>query len=111
MAVSVSMASNGVLASDLWYKALCASTGGTATSATGVAVKILSDSGSGATSDIISGVNWVVSQYQASGRPSIGVMALGGGASAALDAAVSAAVNVGVSIVVTAGNHSFCFLE
>ncbi|KAF8757586.1 peptidase [Rhizoctonia solani] len=38
--------------------ALCAEAGGTATSASGVAVKILSDSGSGTTSSLISGINW-----------------------------------------------------
>lgn len=68
-------------------------------------MKVLSDSGSGSNSDVISGVNWVVARKQASGRPSIGVLALGGGASTALDNAVSAAVNAGVSMIVTAGNY------
>ncbi|CAE6468792.1 unnamed protein product [Rhizoctonia solani] len=83
--------------------ALCPEAGGTATSASGVAVKILSDSGSGTTSSIISGINWAVQQYQSTGRPSIGVMALGGAGSAALDNAVSGAINAGFHMVVTAG--------
>ncbi|CAE6442999.1 unnamed protein product [Rhizoctonia solani] len=83
--------------------ALCAEAGGTATSASGVAVKVLSDSGSGTTSAIISGINWAVQQYQSIGRPSIGVMAIAGAASTALDNAVAAAVNAGFHMVVTAG--------
>ncbi|CAE6536630.1 unnamed protein product [Rhizoctonia solani] len=83
--------------------ALCAEAGGTATSAAGVAVKVLSDTGSGTTSDIISGINWAVQQYQSSGRPSIGVMAIAGSGSAALDNVVAAAVSAGFHMVVTAG--------
>ncbi|CAE6453773.1 unnamed protein product [Rhizoctonia solani] len=90
--------------------ALCAEAGGTATSASGVAVKVLSDSGSvlsdsgsGTTSAIISGINWAVQQYQLIGRPSIGVMAIAGAASTAMDNAVAAAVNAGFHMVVTAG--------
>ncbi|CAE7179202.1 unnamed protein product [Rhizoctonia solani] len=83
--------------------ALCAEAGGTATSASGVAVKVLSDSGSGTTSAIISGINWAVQQYQSTNRPSIGVIALAGAASTALDNAVTAAVNAGFHTVVTAG--------
>ncbi|KAJ1306561.1 hypothetical protein OPQ81_007562 [Rhizoctonia solani] len=83
--------------------ALCAEAGGTATSASGIAVKILSDAGSGTTSAIISGINWAVQQYQSTSRPSIGVLAIGGPATTALDNAVAAAVNAGFHIVVTAG--------
>ncbi|GAB1518493.1 hypothetical protein RhiTH_001552 [Rhizoctonia solani] len=83
--------------------ALCAEAGGTATSASGVAVKILSDSGSGTTSSLISGINWAVQQYQSTNRPSIGALALGGPASVSLDNAVAAAVNAGLHMVVTAG--------
>ncbi|KAF8705192.1 peptidase S8 family, partial [Rhizoctonia solani] len=83
--------------------ALCAEAGGTATSASGVAVKILSDSGSGTTSSLISGINWAVQQYRSTNRPSIGALALGGPASVALDNAVAAAVNAGLHMVVTAG--------
>ncbi|KAH7335532.1 peptidase S8/S53 domain-containing protein, partial [Rhizoctonia solani] len=83
--------------------ALCAEAGGTATSASGVAVKVLSDSGSGTTSAIISGINWAVQQRQSTGRPSVGVMAIAGAASTAMDNAVAAAVNAGFHMVVTAG--------
>jgi hypothetical protein len=54
-----------------------------------VAVKVLSDTGSGAYSDVISGVDWSFAQFLASGTPSIATMSLGGPISAALDSAVS----------------------
>ncbi|QRV73779.1 cuticle-degrading protease [Ceratobasidium sp. AG-Ba] len=83
--------------------AICAETGATATSAKAIAVKVLSDSGSGTVSQIISGVNWVATQPQTTMRPAIAVLALGGGASAALDSAVKGAISKGVHTVVTAG--------
>ncbi|CUA78330.1 hypothetical protein RSOLAG22IIIB_07003 [Rhizoctonia solani] len=84
-------------------QALCAEAGGTATSASGVGVKVLADSGSGTTSVIISGINWAVQQYQSTSRPSVGVMAIAGAASTAMDNAVAAAVNAGFHMIVTAG--------
>lgn len=44
----------------------------------------------GAVSDIVSGLNFALTQSQASGRPSIVSMSLGGSASRALDNAVAA---------------------
>lgn len=43
---------------------------GVAKAANIIAVKILSDAGSGSVSDIVSGLNWVASSVAASGRPS-----------------------------------------
>lgn len=43
---------------------------GIATQATIVAVKVCSDSGSCATSDIVSGVNYALAQFKANGKPS-----------------------------------------
>ncbi|KAG8937172.1 subtilisin-like serine protease [Tulasnella sp. 418] len=71
-----------------------------------IAVKVLSDSGSGATSGIVAGINWVVSQARASGRPSVISMSLGGGADTTLDNAVTSAINAGVHVVVAAGNSN-----
>ncbi|KAF8662099.1 hypothetical protein AX16_001209 [Volvariella volvacea WC 439] len=71
-----------------------------------IAVKVLSDSGSGSWNDIISGLNWVLSQAQASGRPSIVSMSLGGGVNTAVDSAVTALTNGGVHVVVSAGNSN-----
>lgn len=83
----------------------CASTAagtiwGIAKSAEVVGVKVLSDSGSGSTSGVISGMNWVASQ----GSGSVASMSLGGGYSAASNAAVQAMTDAGVTVVVAAGN-------
>ncbi|KAG5644929.1 hypothetical protein DXG03_007394 [Asterophora parasitica] len=50
----------------------------------------------------ISGINWVVQAAQASGRPSVILLAIAGSASAALDNAVTSASLAGVHIVVAA---------
>ena len=57
--------------------------------ATIVAVKVLSDSGSGPISDIISGVNYAYNRFQSNRAPSVATMSLGGAKSDALDSAVS----------------------
>jgi len=70
-----------------------------------IAVKVLGDLGFGTTADVISGVNWVANQHNAS-KKSVGNMSLGGGAAATLDAAVVAAVDKGVHLAVAAGNDN-----
>ncbi|QRV90481.1 cuticle-degrading protease [Ceratobasidium sp. AG-Ba] len=82
------------------------STYGIAKQAKLIAVKVLSDSGSGTTSDIIAAINWVVSAVQASGRPSIAMTSLGGPANTALDSAVSNAISKGIHFVVAAGSSN-----
>jgi len=79
---------------------------GVAKSAHIIAVKVLSDAGSGSVADIVSGLNFVLSSAQASGRPSIVSMSLGGGASTALDNAVATLTNGGVHVAVAAGNSN-----
>ncbi|KAF8063398.1 serine protease [Lyophyllum atratum] len=79
---------------------------GVAKSASIIAVKVLSDSGSGAVSDIVSGLNWVLSSAQSSGRPSIVSMSLGGSASTAMDNAVASLTAGGVHVAVAAGNSN-----
>ncbi|KDQ17699.1 hypothetical protein BOTBODRAFT_155761 [Botryobasidium botryosum FD-172 SS1] len=79
---------------------------GLATSANLIAVKVLSDAGSGSTSDIISGINWVASSAKSSGRPSIANLALGGSASQPLDDAVNNAIKQGVHVTTTVGNSN-----
>lgn len=69
-----------------------------------IAVKVLSDDGSGSTSNIIAGLNYVVAQYRQNGIPSIISMSLGGAANTPLDQAVNAAINAGIHTVVAAGN-------
>ncbi|KAI0778227.1 serine protease [Trametes elegans] len=79
---------------------------GVAKKANLIAVKVLSDGGSGTVSDIISGLSWVGQQATASGRPSIASLSLGGGASSALDSAVTALTTQGVHVTVAAGNSN-----
>ncbi|WP_045464326.1 S8 family peptidase [Vibrio hyugaensis] len=68
-----------------------------------VGVRVLSCSGSGSTSGVIAGVDWVAAN--ASG-PSVANMSLGGGQSVALDSAVQSVVQSGVSFMLAAGNSN-----
>lgn len=77
---------------------------GVAKKVTLIAVKVLSDSGSGSTAGIISGVDWVASQAQ--GRKCVANMSLGGGFSQASNDAVDRCVNAGVVMSVSAGNDN-----
>ncbi|KAF8639361.1 hypothetical protein AX17_001550 [Amanita inopinata Kibby_2008] len=79
---------------------------GVAKAASIIAVKVLSDQGSGFVSDIVSGLNWVQSQVSASGRPSVVSMSLGGSASTSLDDAVASLTNSGIHVSVAAGNSN-----
>lgn len=81
------------------------STYGMAKAASLVAVRVLGCTGSGSTSGVIAGLDWVV-QDHAAGVPAVLNMSLGGGASASLDAAVQAVINDGVTVVVAAGNSN-----
>ncbi|HJQ69684.1 MAG TPA: S8 family peptidase [Blastocatellia bacterium] len=67
------------------------------------AVRVLSCSGSGSTSGVIAGVNWVTSNHI---DPAVANMSLGGGASSALDTAVNNSINAGVTYAVAAGNSN-----
>ncbi|TQK72404.1 S8 family peptidase [Nocardioides sp. SLBN-35] len=70
-----------------------------------VAVRVLDCGGSGATSGVIAGLDWVVANHQP-GRPAVANMSLGGGASTALDSAVKRVVADGVTMAVAAGNEN-----
>ena len=74
---------------------------GVAKSAAIVAVRVLDCSGSGTTSGVIAGVDWVTANHTG---PAVANMSLGGGASQALDDAVSASIASGVTYSVAAGN-------
>ncbi|MGA0863142.1 MAG: S8 family peptidase [Ilumatobacteraceae bacterium] len=69
-----------------------------------VAVRVLDCNGSGYTSSVIAGINWVVASHP--GGPAVINMSLGGGANSALDDAVNAAAAAGIVVVVAAGNSS-----
>jgi subtilisin family serine protease len=67
------------------------------------AVRVLNCNGSGTTSGVIAGVDWVTGNH-AAGAPAVANMSLGGGASSSLDTAVQNSINDGVSYAVAAGN-------
>lgn len=77
---------------------------GVAKSSTVVAVRVLDCNGSGYTSGVVAGINWVVANHP--GGPGIINMSLGGPANTALDAAVSDATAAGLVVAVAAGNSS-----
>ena len=79
---------------------------GAAKEANLIAVKVLSDSGSGSTSGIIDGIDWMVGRAGTTGRPSIANMSLGGGFSQATNNAVASATAAGITVVVAAGNDN-----
>src|SRR2546425_2281078 len=78
---------------------------GGAKNVTLVAVRVLDCNGSGSTSGVISGVDWVTSNHLA-GQPAVANMSLGGGASSALDTAVNNSINDGVTYSIAAGNSN-----
>jgi len=79
---------------------------GFAKQATLIAVKVLGDNGSGTIAGIIEGIQFVTKRQKSTGKPSLGNMSLGGGASSSLDQAVNAAVDGGLTLVVAAGNDN-----
>lgn len=76
---------------------------GVAKAASVVPVRVLDCNGSGSTSGVIAGIDWVVAQ-----NPTRAVvnMSLGGVASTAMDNAVTKATNAGLMVVVAAGNNN-----
>jgi len=66
-----------------------------------VAVRVLDCSGSGSTSGVIAGIDWVTANHTA---PAVANMSLGGGASTALDNAVNNSIASGVTYAIAAGN-------
>ena len=71
------------------------------------AVKVLSDNGSGSTSNIIAALDWILQKRNVLWA-GIGIvnMSLGGGVNTALDNAVNKLLNNGIVVVVAAGNSS-----
>lgn len=69
-------------------------------------LQVLGADGSGATSDIVDGIQFAMTSAAASGKPSVISMSLGGGVSRALDQAVTAATGAGIHVVVAAGNEA-----
>ena len=67
------------------------------------AVRVLSCTGSGSTSGVIAGVDWVTGNHQS---PAVANMSLGGGVSTALDNAVRNSIGSGVTYAIAAGNSN-----
>ena len=67
------------------------------------AVRVLNCNGSGTTSGVITGVDWVTTNHIS---PAVANMSLGGGASTALDNAVINSINSGVTYAIAAGNSN-----
>ena len=78
---------------------------GVAKGASIIPVRVLSCSGSGTTSGVIAGLDWIRSNHPAN-IPGVANMSLGGSASSSLDLAVRNLVNSGVTVVVAAGNSA-----
>ena len=76
---------------------------GIATDALVVPVRVLDCSGSGLTSGILAGLNFV-SAYPLNGKRAVVNLSLGGAPSALLDSAVNSLINQGIVVVVAAGN-------
>ncbi|MDR6977448.1 subtilisin family serine protease [Streptomyces sp. 3330] len=74
---------------------------GVAKKARVVAVRVLDDTGAGTTAQAIAGIDWVTRHAH---RPAVANLSLGGGYSAALDAAVRDSIRSGVTYTVAAGN-------
>jgi len=70
-----------------------------------VAVRVLNCSGSGTTSGVIAGIDWVTSNHMGT-NPAVANMSLGGGASTSLDNAVAKSIADGVTYAIAAGNSN-----
>lgn len=66
-------------------------------------VRVLDCNGSGTTSGVVAGINWVTTNHT---KPAVANMSLGGGASQTLDTALRNSVAAGVVHVVAAGNET-----
>jgi serine protease len=76
---------------------------GVAKGVTLVPVRVLDCNGSGATSGVIAGVDWVTANRK---NPAVANMSLGGSISTALDAAVRSSIAAGVTYALAAGNSN-----
>lgn len=76
---------------------------GVAKSAALVPVRVLGCTGSGSTSGVIAGVDWVAANAS---KPAVANMSLGGGYYSPLNSALAGAVAKGVTVVVAAGNSN-----
>jgi subtilisin family serine protease len=83
---------------------IAGTTYGVAKSTRVVAVRVLDCAGSGFSSSVVAGINWVIQSHP--GGAGIINMSLGGSANTAIDSAVADATAAGLTVVVAAGNSS-----
>lgn len=76
---------------------------GVAKSANLVSIRVLNNAGSGTTSGIIAGMDWVAANHI---KPAVANMSLGAPASTTVDNAVTRLFNAGVPVIVAAGNSN-----
>lgn len=76
---------------------------GVAKTATLVPVRALACDGTGYTSDVIAGLDWIAAQHQ-KGAPAVTNLSIGGFTSSGMDTAVNGLINDGVTVVAAAGN-------
>jgi subtilisin family serine protease len=74
---------------------------GVAKAALLIAIRVLDNNGSGTTSGVVAGMDWVAGNHT---KPAVANMSLGGGASTAIDDAVGRMYDEGVPVIVAAGN-------
>ncbi|MFD7442978.1 S8 family serine peptidase [Streptomyces sp. NPDC059909] len=74
---------------------------GVAKKASVVGVRVLNNSGSGTTAQVVAGIDWVT---QNAVKPAVANMSLGGGVDSALDTAVRNSIASGVTYAIAAGN-------
>lgn len=84
---------------------IAGTTYGVAKQASIVPVRVLDRNGSGNTSGVIAGLNWIAGQVSV-GSKAVVSMSIGGGSSTSLNNAVQAVINKGATVVVAAGNES-----
>ncbi|XP_030842084.1 uncharacterized protein LOC578857 [Strongylocentrotus purpuratus] len=80
---------------------------GIARGASLIGIRVLNCLGSGSTSQVLEGLDWVQTWAR---KPAVASMSLGGGVSVLLDAGVTSLTNSGVLVAVSAGNddHEAC---
>lgn len=82
---------------------IAGTTWGVAKQATVVPIRVLGCDGSGTSSGVIAGLDWIATNAAA---PAVVNMSLGGGANSSLDAAVNNLIAKGFTVVVAAGNSA-----
>jgi subtilisin family serine protease len=80
---------------------------GAAPAATIIDVKVLNCFGSGATPNIVAGLDWVRTDFISGGkRPSVVLLGVGGGLNGAIEAAIQLLVDADLPVVMGAGNSA-----